>query len=195
VKRLLFLVLVIVAAAGLGAWAQPGAFGDSDPHSDTPGGAVPTEQKIAPCLWFHDAAEEAVRYYCSIFPGAKVLGESRMGPKGPLVSAKLQIAGQEFLVLNGNPAQRFTESTSFLIHCSDQAEVDDLWAKLTADGGEPGRCGWLKDKFGVSWQVIPKALLDMVSDEDPARAKRAVDAMLQMGKIDIARLRQAVEGR
>jgi predicted 3-demethylubiquinone-9 3-methyltransferase (glyoxalase superfamily) len=185
-KRVLFL---LVAAVLLGGLARSGAWGD-----DT-GGAMPAKQKIVPCLWFHDNAEEAVHFYCSLFPGAKVLGESRMGPKGPLVSANFQLAGQEFLALNGNSKHPFTDASSLLIRCGSQEEVDDLWAKLTADGGEPGRCGWLKDKYGVSWQVIPTALMEMLGDKDPARAHRVLQAMLQMGRIDIARLRQAYEGR
>jgi len=148
-------------------------------------------QKIVPCLWFRDRAEEAARFYCAVFPGAEVVSESRAGPDGPLVWAKLQLAGQEILVLNGNTGASFTEASSLLVSCAHQQEVDDLWAKLTADGGEPSHCGWLKDKFGVSWQVIPTALGEMLGDPDPARAKRVLDAAVQMGRIDIARLREA----
>jgi predicted 3-demethylubiquinone-9 3-methyltransferase (glyoxalase superfamily) len=179
---------LIVVAALLGAWARPAAWGDAE------GGAMPA-QKIVPCLWFNDQAEEAVRFYCSIFPDAKVIGESRAGPRGPLVSAKFRLAGQEFLALNGNAKHPFTDASSLFVNCATQEEVDGLWAKLTADGGEPGRCGWLKDRYGVSWQIIPTTLVEMLGDRDPMRAKRVVEAMLQMGKIDIARLRQAYDGR
>jgi len=189
VKRVPFLVLI--AAIGLGAWALPGAQVDSE----TQGGVMPAKQRFVPCLWFREEAGAAVEYYCSIFPDAKVLQEMRMGPGGPLISARFQIAGQEFIALNGNRGPSFTDASSLLVHCGDQKEVDDLWAKLTADGGEPGQCGWLKDKYGVSWQIIPTALLDMISDKDPAKAKRAIDAMLPMRKIDIAVVRKAYEGR
>jgi len=152
-------------------------------------------QKIVPCLWFRDQAEEAVRFYCAVFPGAKVLGESRAGPDGPLVWAKLRLAGHELLALNGNTGASFTDACSLHVSCDDQQEVDDLWAKLTADGGEPGCCGWLKDRFGVSWQVVPSVLGEMLNDPDPARAKRVLDAAVRMDKLDIARLRQAYAGR
>ena len=189
-KRISFFFAVAVL---LGAWAQPLAWSDAETKEQ--GGAMSSKQKIVPCLWFHNQAEEAVRFYSSIFPDAKVLSESRQGPKGPLVSAKFRLAGQEFLAINGGPKNAFTEAVSLLVNCGSQEEVDDLWAKLTAGGGEPGRCGWLKDRFGVSWQVIPTVLGEMLSDKDPEKAKRAVEAMLQMGKIDIRRLEQAVAGR
>jgi predicted 3-demethylubiquinone-9 3-methyltransferase (glyoxalase superfamily) len=181
-------ISLIVAAALLGAVGRPAAWGGSE------GGAM-SAQKIVPCLWFNNQAEEAVRFYCSTFPDAKILSESRAGPRGPLVSATFRLAGQEFLALNGNAKHPFTDASSLLVNCGSQKEVDDLWAKLTEGGGEPGRCGWLKDKYGVSWQVIPTVLGEMLGDRDPARAKRVVDAMLKMGKIDIAQLRQAYEGR
>jgi predicted 3-demethylubiquinone-9 3-methyltransferase (glyoxalase superfamily) len=153
------------------------------------------KQKIVPFLWFDDDAEEAIRFYSAIFPDSRVLGETRQGPKGPLISARFQLAGREFMALNGGPMYSFTEAISLFVSCENQAEVDELWAKLTAGGGEPGRCGWLKDKYGLSWQVIPTALGEMLYDKDPAKAKRVAEAMLKMGKIDIARLRQAYEGR
>jgi predicted 3-demethylubiquinone-9 3-methyltransferase (glyoxalase superfamily) len=149
--------------------------------------------KIVPFLWFNDDAEEAIRFYSSIFPDAKVLEESRVGPK--LMSARFQLAGREFMALNGGPMYRFNEAISLFVSCETQEEVDDLWTKLTAGGGEPGHCGWLKDKYGLSWQVIPTALTRMIGDKDPAKAKRAMDAMLRMTKIDIQRLKQAYEGR
>ena len=190
-KRLPF--ALFVAALVLSVSVRPGAWGDSDIQKQ--GGAMSQKQKIVPCLWFAKEAEEAVRFYCSILPDAKVLGESRMGPKGALISAKFQLAGQEFIALNGNPEHSFTEATSLLVNCGSQKEIDQLWTALTADGGKPGRCGWLKDKYGVSWQVIPTVLGELLGDRDPARARRVADAMLRMDKIEIARLQQAYEGR
>lgn len=179
---------LILAVALLGAWAAPAARGDPE------GGAMPA-QKIVPCLWFEDQAEEAVRFYCSVFPGAKILSEMRVGPGGTYLTGRCRLAGQEFMVLNGNAKHTFTEATSFQVTCGNQEEIDDLWAKLTANGGEPSRCGWLKDRYGVSWQVVPAELGELLGGGDPARAKRVGDALLQMSKIDIARLRRAYEGR
>jgi len=158
------------------------------------------KQKITPFLWFERDAEEAVRFYVSVFPDSRVLSETRWGPGGPLpagslMTARLQLAGQEFLALNGGPPQRFTEAISLLVDCRDQAEVDGLWEKLTAGGGEPGRCGWLKDRFGLSWQVVPSVLGEMLGDRDPARAGRVAQAMMQMDRIDVQRLQAAYEGR
>jgi predicted 3-demethylubiquinone-9 3-methyltransferase (glyoxalase superfamily) len=149
--------------------------------------------RIVPFLWFDDDAEEAIRFYGSVFPDVKVLTETRVG--GALVSARFRMGGQEYMALNGGPVYSFNEAVSMFVPCGTQEEVDDLWAKLTAGGGEPGRCGWLKDRFGLSWQVIPTALVELLHDKDPAKAARVRDAMLKMGKIDIARLRQAHEGR
>jgi len=190
-KKIPFILLA--AAVLVCAWARPGAGGDSDAKEE--GGSMTPKQKIVPCLWFGDAAEEAVRFYCSILPDAGILGETRAGPKGPLISARFRLAGQEFLALNGNEGNPFTDAVSLMVSCGSQEEVDRLWSALTADGGSPGRCGWLKDRFGVSWQVIPTVLPGMLADKDAARAKRVVDAMLRMDKIDIARLRSAYEGR
>ena len=184
-------LFLLVAAVLPGLIA--GAWGESDTEGQ--GGAMPATQKIVPFLWFDDDAEEAIRFYSSIFPDSKVLSETRMGPKGPLMSARFRLAGQEFMALNGGPMHSFTEAISMFVSCGSQEEVDGLWAKLTADGGEPGRCGWLKDKYGLSWQVIPTALGEMLEDKDPAKAKRVAEAMMKMGKIDIRRLRQAYEGR
>lgn len=152
-------------------------------------------QKLTPFLWYDDNAEEAIRHYVSIFKDSKILSESRWGeggpvPKGTLMSARFKLAGQEFLALNGGPMYRFTEAFSIYVDCETQAEVDELWEKLSA-GGEPGRCGWLKDKYGLSWQIIPTVLGEMLQDKDPTRARRVTEAMLSMGKIDIARLQQA----
>jgi predicted 3-demethylubiquinone-9 3-methyltransferase (glyoxalase superfamily) len=186
-KSVRFPLLLLAAAVLLGAWAEA-----RDPAA---GGAMPAKHTITPFLWFDDDAEDAIRFYASIFPGTEVLSETRMGPKGALLSARFRLGGHEYIALNGGPMYSFTEAFSLFVSCGSQEEVDDLWAKLTAGGGEPGRCGWLKDRFGLSWQVIPTALTEMMQDKDPARARRVVDAMLKMGKIDIAGLRRAYDGR
>ena len=158
-----------------------------------------TEQKITTFLWFDQNAEEAVRFYLSIFANSKILDETRWGeggpvPKGTLMTARFQLEGQEFLALNGGPQFRFTEAISLFVNCETQKEVDALWTKLGA-GGEPGQCGWLKDKFGLSWQVVPTGLLDMLRDPDPVKSKRVMDAMMQMKKLDLQRLKQAYDAR
>jgi predicted 3-demethylubiquinone-9 3-methyltransferase (glyoxalase superfamily) len=160
---------------------------------------MPPTQKITPFLWFDQSAEDAIRFYMSIFKNSAILSESRWGeggpvPKGTLMSARFRLAGQELMALNGGPHYKFTEAISLFVNCETQAEVDELWAKLSA-GGEPGRCGWLKDKYGLSWQVIPSILGEMLQDKDPAKAKRVTQAMLQMNKLDIQRLKQAYDGR
>jgi predicted 3-demethylubiquinone-9 3-methyltransferase (glyoxalase superfamily) len=147
--------------------------------------------KITPCLWFNDNAEEAINFYISIFPDSKILNVNR-GPDGKLFTGSFQINGEEITVLNGGPQFKFTEAISFFVNCETQQEVDDLWTKLT-QGGEEGQCGWLKDKFGLSWQIIPKALGELLSNPDPAKSQRVMQAMLQMHKIDIAGLQQASE--
>lgn len=157
-------------------------------------------QKITTFLWFDREAEDAIRSYCSIFPDSKVLAETRWGPHGPvpegtLMSARFQLAGQEFMALNGGPTHRLTPAVSLLVDCGSQAEIDDLWARLTADGGEPGRCGWLEDRWGLSWQIVPSELGAMLGDEDPARAARVAQAMMGMSKLDVAQLKAAYEGR
>src|SRR5262245_10214188 len=154
-------------------------------------------QKITPFLWFNGQAEEAMTFYVSIFKNSKVgtvsrYGEAGPGPKGAVMSATFQLEGQEFMALNGGPLFTFSPAISFFVNCQTQEEVDELWEKLSA-GGEKSRCGWLKDKFGVSWQIIPTALGQMMHDKDPAKAKRVMQAMLQMVKIDIKRLKQAYE--
>jgi predicted 3-demethylubiquinone-9 3-methyltransferase (glyoxalase superfamily) len=154
-------------------------------------------QKITPFLWFDGRAEEAVNYYTSIFKNSKIInitrnGEGGPGPKGSVMTATFQIEGQEFMVLNGGPEFKFNEAISFFVNCQTQEEVDTLWEKLT-EGGEEGQCGWLKDKFGVSWQIVPSLLGEMLRDQDPEKAKRVMQAMLQMHKIDTAVLRQAYE--
>jgi len=152
-----------------------------------------SDQKIVTYLWFHDRAEEAATFYVSLFEDSKVLSVFRTGDHALLVT--FQLAGQQFIALNGGPQFTFTEATSLYVNCESQEEVDDLWARLTADGGAPSMCGWLKDKFGLSWQIIPTALPTLMNDKDPAKAKRVMDAMLTMRKIDIAMLERAHQGR
>jgi predicted 3-demethylubiquinone-9 3-methyltransferase (glyoxalase superfamily) len=179
----------------VGALIIPWAFARASGDAEDQGGAVTPSSKLVPCLWFADEAEEAMRHYGSIFPDAKVLSEMRAGAKGPLIAGRFQLAGQEIMALNGNRGQPFTDAVSILVQCESQAEIDDLWRKLTADGGQPGRCGWLKDRYGVSWQIVPRRLGELLGDPDPARAKRVAAALLEMGKLDIARLDRAREGR
>jgi predicted 3-demethylubiquinone-9 3-methyltransferase (glyoxalase superfamily) len=150
-------------------------------------------KKITPFLWFDAEAEEAMDLYVSIFKNSKVLGVTP-GPNGRAMSVNFELEGQEFIGLNAGPEFKFNESISFLVNCSSQAEVDELWEKLTADGGEESRCGWLKDKYGLSWQIIPTALGEMLGDPDREKAGRAMQAMLQMNKIDIQGLKQAYDG-
>ena len=152
--------------------------------------------KITPFLWFDDKAEAAMNFYVSIFKNSKVgsitrYGDAGPGPKGTVMSATFQLDGQDFLALNGGPLFKFTEAISFFVNCETQEEVDELWEKLTAGGGAPQRCGWLKDKYGLSWQIIPKALGEMLGDKDPKKSQRVMQAMLQMDKIDIQRLKEA----
>jgi len=157
------------------------------------------KQKITPFLWFDGVAEEAMNFYVSIFKNSKVLsvtryGEAGPGPKGKVMTATFQLDGQEFIALNGGPQFTFTEAISFSVDCKTQEEVDELWEKLS-EGGEKGRCGWLKDKYGLSWQINPTVLGEMLQDKDPERSKRVMQAMLQMDKIDIKTLQQAYEQR
>ncbi len=149
-------------------------------------------QKITPFLWFDGKAEEAMNFYVSIFKNSRVLSVTP-GPNGTVMMATFQLDGQEFHALNGGPMFKFTEAISLFVNCETQQEVDDLWEKLS-DGGEKSRCGWLKDKFGLSWQIIPTALGELMRDKDPAKAGRVMQAMLQMDKIDIATLKQAYDG-
>ena len=159
-----------------------------------------TGTPLTTCLWFDTQAEAAATFYTTIFPGARLGSVSRFGAGGPrpagmVITAEFEINGQRFVALNGGPEYSFTEAVSFQIPCADQAEVDYYWDRLTADGGQPGRCGWLKDKFGVSWQVIPAALGSLLSDPDPEKATRATQAMLSMDKLDIAALERAHAGQ
>jgi len=156
-------------------------------------------QKITPCLWFDNNAEEAINLYVSIFKDAKIGAIARYGdeavkvsgrPKGSVMTVTFRLFGQDFMALNGGPLFKFTEAISFMVSCENQQEVDEYWDKLSA-GGEPGQCGWLKDKYGVSWQIVPTALGKLMSDPDPAKSKRVMAAMLQMKKIEIDKLQQA----
>jgi predicted 3-demethylubiquinone-9 3-methyltransferase (glyoxalase superfamily) len=154
-------------------------------------------QKITTFLTFNDQAEEAVNLYTSIFENSRIVsttryGEAGPGPEGSVMSATFELAGQQFIALNGGPSFGFAQGISLFVSCETQEEVDELWEKLS-EGGEQGPCGWLTDKFGVSWQVIPRVLGEMLSDEDPEKAKRVMNAMLQMSKIEIEGLRQAYE--
>jgi len=149
-------------------------------------------KKITPFLWFDTQAEEAMNFYVSVFKNSKVGNVSR-GPDGRAFSVNFQLEGQDFMALNAGPQYKFNEAISMFVNCQTQAEVDELWSKLTADGGEESRCGWLKDKYGLSWQIIPSALGELMGDPDPVKAQRVVQAMLKMNKIDIAGLKQAYE--
>jgi predicted 3-demethylubiquinone-9 3-methyltransferase (glyoxalase superfamily) len=153
---------------------------------------------ITPFLWFDDQAEEAARFYTSLFPGSKIRRVTRYGEVGPgragsVMTVDFELDGQELVALNGGPEYRFTEAVSFLVNCETQDEVDELWEKLS-DGGEQGPCGWLKDRYGLSWQVVPTLLGQLISDPDPVKSQRVTAAMLQMGKIEIEPLLQAYEG-
>jgi predicted 3-demethylubiquinone-9 3-methyltransferase (glyoxalase superfamily) len=150
-------------------------------------------QKITTFLWFDDKAEEAMQYYTTLFPDSKLL-ESMPSPEGKLMGGRFQIAGQEFMVLNGGPQFKFNEAISLYVNCDDQAEVDRLWDKFIADGGEESMCGWLKDKFGLSWQIIPSGMTELISNPDEAKAGRAMQAMLKMKKIDLAEMQKAFDG-
>jgi predicted 3-demethylubiquinone-9 3-methyltransferase (glyoxalase superfamily) len=156
--------------------------------------------KITPCLWFDGRAEEAAEFYTSLFPDSRIdqvnrsPGDTPSGPEGSVLTVDFTLAGQPYIALNGGPEFRFNEAVSFSIDCQDQAEVDRYWSALILGGGEPSMCGWLKDKFGVSWQVIPRQLPQYLSGSDPDGARRAMEAMLKMTKIDVEQLREAYEG-
>ena len=156
--------------------------------------------KISPCLWFDGQAEEAAALYTSLFPNSRIErvnrspGETPSGPEGMVLTVDFTLDGEPFIALNGGPDFQFNEAVSFSIDCEDQAEVDRYWDALIADGGEPSVCGWLKDRFGVSWQVVPRVLPEYLSADDREAAKRALDAMLKMTKLDVATLREAYEG-
>jgi predicted 3-demethylubiquinone-9 3-methyltransferase (glyoxalase superfamily) len=155
-------------------------------------------QKITPFLWFDHQAEEAARFYTSVFKNSKIevvtyYGEAGPGPQGSVMTVAFELDGQKFTALNGGPHFKFTEAISFVVNCETQQEVDDLWAKLTA-GGQEVQCGWLKDKYGLSWQIVPTAMVEMIKDKDAARSQRVLKAMYQMKKLDLALLEQAYRG-
>ena len=157
-------------------------------------------QKISTCLSFDGKAEEAMNFYMSVFKNGKVAnvmryGEAGPGPKGSVLAVTFELEGQEFIGLNGGPDFQFTPAISMFVKCQTQAEVDGYWEKLLAGGGKPQHCGWLTDKYGVSWQIVPSVLGDMLRDKDAAKSQRAMQAMLQMVKLDIAVLKKAFEGR
>jgi predicted 3-demethylubiquinone-9 3-methyltransferase (glyoxalase superfamily) len=149
-------------------------------------------KKITPFLWFDTQAEEAMNFYVSVFKNSKVLGVSR-GPDGKAFTVSFELDGQEFMALNAGPEFKFNEAVSFFVNCGTQEEVDYYWEKLTADGGQESMCGWLKDKYGLSWQIIPKALGKLMGDPDPVKAQRVTQAMLKMNKIIVADLKKAYE--
>jgi predicted 3-demethylubiquinone-9 3-methyltransferase (glyoxalase superfamily) len=152
-------------------------------------------QKITPFLWFNDNAEEAINFYVSVFKNSRILntrryGEAGPGPKGSFMTGTFEIEGQQFMALNGGPHYSFTPAISLFVNCETEKEVDELWDKLLA-GGQPQRCGWITDKFGLTWQIIPKQLGDMLGDPDPGKSQRVMKAMLQMVKIDLEKLKKA----
>ena len=156
-------------------------------------------QKITPFLWFDNNAEEAMNFYLSIFKNSKIVsmtryGEAGPGPKGTVMAATFQLDGQEFVALNGGPQFTFSPAISFFVSCETQQEIDELWEKLSA-GGEKNRCGWLRDKYGLSWQIVPPVLIELLNDRDPEKSQRVMKAMLQMDKIDIGTLKQAYAQR
>jgi two-component system sensor histidine kinase QseC len=156
-------------------------------------------QKISPSLWFNDNAQEAIDFYLTVFKQGKIVNSSYYGenaplPKGTLLAATFQLEGLEFVAINGGPVFSFTEAISFTINCETQEEVDYYWEKLTADGGKESQCGWLKDKFGLSWQVVPTILSKLIADSDKEKAGRAMQAMMKMKKIDISVLEKAYKG-
>jgi predicted 3-demethylubiquinone-9 3-methyltransferase (glyoxalase superfamily) len=151
-------------------------------------------KKITPFLWFESQAEEAMNFYVSIFKNSKA-GHVSPGPDGKAFSVSFELDGQEFMGMNAGPHHKFNEAISFYVDCKDQKEVDELWNKLTADGGEESMCGWLKDKYGVSWQIIPKQLGELIGGPDPEKSQRAIQAMLKMQKIIVADLQKAYDGK
>ncbi|WP_406194034.1 VOC family protein [Kitasatospora sp. NBC_01560] len=156
-------------------------------------------QKISTFLWFDDQAEAAARFYTSVFADSRIVGtthytEAGPGAAGTVMTVTFELAGQSYTALNGGPIFPFTEAISLQVDCADQQEVDELWTKLTADGGEDGQCGWIKDRYGLSWQLVPRVLTELIADPDRAKASRVIAAMLQMQKIDVGKLLDAAEG-
>ncbi len=157
------------------------------------------QMKITPFLWFDDQAEQAAKFYTSIFKKSKIKSVTRYsdagpGPKGSVMTVTFEIEGREFIALNGGPQYQFNESVSFMVHCKTQAEVDRYWKKLTSGGGKEVACGWLKDKYGLCWQIVPTVLLELISSKDAAKSQRVMQAMMNMVKLDIRRLKQAARG-
>jgi predicted 3-demethylubiquinone-9 3-methyltransferase (glyoxalase superfamily) len=155
-------------------------------------------QKIITSLWFDDQAEQAAEFYVSLFDNSRVVSVARYGEAGPreagmAMAVDFELAGQSFNAINGGPEFKFSEATSLIVNCDGQAEVDRLWDALIADGGEPSQCGWLKDKFGFSWQIVPTRLNELLTDADPGRSRRAMEAMLKMQKIEIAEMERAAD--
>jgi predicted 3-demethylubiquinone-9 3-methyltransferase (glyoxalase superfamily) len=156
-------------------------------------------QKITPCLWFDGQAEEAARFYTSVFKGSKILGVARYGrgsrgKPGSVLTVRFRILGQDFIALNAGPKFKFTPAVSFVVNCRSQAEIDYYWRRLSA-GGRKVECGWLVDKYGLSWQVVPDMIAELVADDDPARSERVIIAVMKMVKLDIKRLRRAAAGK
>lgn len=156
-------------------------------------------QKITPFLWFDNQAEEAAKFYVAVFKNGRILktvrtGDAGPGPKGTVLTVAFELHGQQFTALNGGPHFKFTEAISLVVSCETQAEIDALWRQLSADGGKEGRCGWVQDKYGLWWQVVPPVLPELLADQDPARAARTMQAMMQMGKLDIDALQTANRG-
>lgn len=161
-------------------------------------------QKISPCLWFDQQGEQAAKFYVSVFKNSKIKHVQRYNragaeasgqPEGTVMTVSFQLAGQDFLALNGGPHFKFTEAISLIIHCASQQEVDFYWRKLTSGGGQPSMCGWLKDKYGLSWQVVPTRVLEMITDRNPEKALRAMAAVMEMRKIDLKKVARAHAGK
>ncbi len=155
-------------------------------------------QKITPFFWYDNQAEEAMNFYVSIFKNSRVLGVTRYGksgpgPEGSVLTAAFELEGQKFTALNGGPRFKFNESVSFVVNCETQEEIDYFWEKLSSDGGQESQCGWLKDKFGLSWQVVPTILPELITSKDPKKSERVMQAIMQMKKLDLAKLKQAAE--
>lgn len=189
------LSLFLLAAGSLLTGFVPQDPATTEPKAATP--ATATMPRITTALWFPNDAEPAVRFYVSVFADGKILDEARwpeggFGPKGSLISATFRVAGMELIAISGNSQSRFNEAMSLMVTVETQKEIDDYWQKLSADG--KGQCGWTKDKFGVSWQIVPRELLAMMADKDPAKVKRVSMAMMQMQKLDLAKLQQAFAG-
>jgi two-component system sensor histidine kinase QseC len=195
--KTLFVSLFLFA----GALVQPFA-GSTILQEPEPGAAMPppTRQKVTTFLWYDQNAEEAVRFYCSIFDDSKVLEEARWGeggpvPKGTLMTARFRLAGQEFLALNAGPHDAFNDSISLFVDCADQKEIDRYWDALLAGGGKPVQCGWLQDKYGLRWQIVPRQLIGWLANKDAGIAQRVSAAMMKMQKLDLAKLEAAAKGR